>query len=96
MKHLATICNLSFYAGTFPTILKTEKVIHIHKNDSKLVVFNCRPISLLPNIDKFFEKLIHNRLTELFEEIKVLYYEHFGIWKDFSINHAILNLLESI
>ena len=54
-KHLATICNLSVSTGICLTILKTAKVIPIHKKDSKLEVSNCRPISLLSNIDKIFE-----------------------------------------
>ena len=67
-KHLATICNLSFPAEIFPTILKTAKVIPIHKKDSRLEVSNYRPISLLFNIDKIFEKLMHIRLIEFLGE----------------------------
>ena len=77
-KHLATICNLFFSTGIFPTILKTAKVIPIHKKDSKLEVSNCRPISLLSNIDKIFKKLMHSRLTEYLEERQILYYKQFG------------------
>ena len=62
-KHLAIIYNLSFSTGIFPTILKTAKVIPIHKKDSKLEVSNYRPISLLSNVDKIFEKLMHSRLS---------------------------------
>ena len=67
-KHLATMCNLSFPAEIFPTILKTAKVIPIHKKDSRLEVSNYRPISLLFNIDKIFEKLMHIRLIEFLGE----------------------------
>ena len=80
-KHLATICNLSFSTGIFSTIcnlsfstgifstsLKTAKVIPIHKKDSRLEVSNYRPISLLFNIDKIFEKLMHIRLIEFLGE----------------------------
>ena len=63
-NHLAAIWNLSFFTRVFPAILKTAKVIPIHKKNSKLEVFNYRPISLLSNIDKIFEKLMHSRLTE--------------------------------
>ena len=92
-KHLATVSNLSFSTRIFPTIL-TAKVIPIHKKDSKLEVSNYRLI--LSNIDKIFEKLMHSRLTELLEERQILYYKQFGFRKDFSTNHAILNLLEII
>ena len=95
-KHLATICNLSFSTGIFPTILKTVKVIPIHKKDSKLEVSNYRPISLLSNIDKIFEKLMHSRLIEFLEERQILYYKQFGFRKDFSTKHVILNLLKII
>ena len=95
-NHLATICNLSFSTGVFPAILKTAKVISIHKKNSKLEVSNYRPISLLSNIDKIFEKLMHSRLIEFLEEKQILHYRQFGFRKDFSTNHAILTLLESI
>ena len=95
-NHLATICNLSFSTGVFPTILKEAKVIPIHKKNSKLEVSNYRPISLSSNIDKIFEKLMHSRLIKFFEEKQNLYYRQFGFRKDFSTNHAILTLLESI
>ena len=57
---------------------------------------NYTPISLLSNIDKIFEKIMHIRLTEILEEKQILYYRQFGFRKDFSTNHVILTLLESI
>ena len=95
-NHLATICNLSFSTGVFPAILKTAKVITIHKWNSKLEVSNYRPISLLSNIDKIFEKLMHSRLIEFLEEKLILYYRQLGFRKGSSTNHTILPLLESI
>ena len=95
-KHLATLCNLSFSTAIFPTILKTAKVIPIHKRDSRLEVCNYRPVCLLSNIDKIFEKLMHSRLIGFLEERKILYYKQFGFRKDFSTNHVILNLPEII
>ena len=94
-NHLTTICNL-FSTIVFPAILKTVKIIPIHKNNSKLEMSNYRPISLLSNIDKIFEKLMHSRLIEFLEEKQILHYRQFGFRKDFSTNHAILTLLESI
>ena len=95
-KHLTTICNLFFSTGMFPTILKTTEVIPIHKKDSRLEMSNYRPISLLSNTDKVFEKLMHSRLIGFLEERQILYYKQFCFQKDFSTSHAILNLLEII
>ena len=45
-NHLAIICKLSFSTRVFSAILKTVKVIPIHKKNSKLEVSNYRPICL--------------------------------------------------
>jgi len=50
-KPLADICNKSFITGIFPILLKISKINPIHKKDSKLVISNYRPISLLSNIN---------------------------------------------
>ena len=80
-NHLATVCNLSFSTGVFPAILKTAKVISIHKKNSKLEVSNYRPISLLSNIDKIFEKLMHSRLIEFLEGKKFSITDSLGLEK---------------
>ena len=95
-KHLATVCNLFFSTGIFSTILKTTEVILIHKKDSRLEMSNYRPISLLSNINKVFEKLMHSRVIGFLEERQILYYKQFCFCKDFSTNYVILNLLEII
>ena len=43
--------NLSFTTNTFQTLLKTAKVILIHKKDSKSIFTNYHSISLLSNLD---------------------------------------------
>ena len=51
-EQLADLFNLFFTTSTFPTLLKTAKVIPIHKKDSKSNLTNYRQISLLSNLDK--------------------------------------------
>ena len=63
------------------------------QKNSKLEVSNYRPISLLSNIDKIFEKLMHSRLIEFLEKNLL---QTVWIQKNFSKNHLILTLLESI
>ena len=95
-EHLSIIFNISFATGIFPEKLKVAKVIPIHKKDSKLECSNYRPISLLSNIDKILEKLMHNRLMKFLTEQKILYLKQFGFRKNFSTAHAIINLIDSI
>ena len=95
-EHLSIIFDTSFVTGIFPEKLKVAKVIPIHKKDSKLECSNYRPISLLSNIDKILEKLMHNRLMKFLTEQKTLYLKQFGFRKNFSTAHPIINLIESI
>ena len=60
---LTEIINLSFSTGIYPNNLKIAKIIPVFKNKgSNLQCNNYRPISLLSNINKIFEKLMYTRL----------------------------------
>ena len=58
---ITELVNLSFSTGQFPSALKLSKVIPIIKKSSFLETSNYRPISLLSNIYKIFEKLMYSR-----------------------------------
>ena len=51
---VANLFNLSFTTRSFPTLLKTAKIIPTHKKSQNF--------SLLSNLDKILEKLMQNRL----------------------------------
>ena len=60
---LSKIINLSFQSGKFIEALKYSKVNPIFKlKEDRLLCSNYRPISLLSNINKIIEKLMHKRL----------------------------------
>ena len=52
----------SFLTGIFPSVPRTAKVLPSFKKDSKWDYSNYRPVSLLSNIEKILEKLMHKRL----------------------------------
>lgn len=56
LKH---IFNLIISSATWPQHLKAAQIIPIHKNGSKTDLNNYRPISLISNIAKICEKIIH-------------------------------------
>ena len=68
-KPLSDIINMFFNQGVFPNILKIANVISIHKKGDKLDCNNYRPISLLSNISKLFEKSMHIRLVNFHKKI---------------------------
>ena len=95
-KPLSDIFNKSFKTGIFPDLLKISKINPIHKKDSKLVISNYRPISLLSNLNKIIEKLMFKRLYSFMEQHKCIYDLQFGFRKNHSTNHALISIVEKI
>ena len=67
-SQLSEIFNTSFSSGAFPSILKTDQVILVHKKDCKLDFSNYHPISLLSNIEKKLERLMYSRIYKFFSQ----------------------------
>ena len=94
---LKEIINLSFATGKYPDKLKIAKVIPIFKNKGdQLAVSNYRPISLLSNINKIFEKLVYSRLYSFLQLHNCIYELQFGFRAKHSTNHALFSLTEMI
>ena len=94
---LEKILNLTFQTGIFPNALKTVKVIPVFKNKgSNQDVDNYRPISLLSNIDKIFEKLVYSRLISYLDHHQIISDRQFGFRKNHSTNLALISLTEEI
>ena len=94
---LREIINISFATGVYPDLLKIAQVIPIFKNKGdKMLVSNYRPISLLSNINKIFEKLVYSRLYSFLTLHNCIYELQFGFRSKHSTNHALLSLTEMI
>ena len=95
-KPLTDLINLSFSTGKFPSSLKTAKVILVFKKGDKLDCSNYRPISLIPNISKIIEKLIHSRLYLYLERNYVFYNLQFSFRNSHSTKPGLLEITEKI
>ena len=94
---ISILINRYFGTGKFPTLLKTSKVIPIFKNKgSPLEVSNYRPISLLSNIEKIYEKVMYSRLFGFLDTHNLIYARQFGFRKGHSTIHALINITERI
>ena len=93
---LRNICNTIFETGIYPNILKLAKVIVIHKKGSKAIVSNYRPISLLSNVNKIFEKLIYKRLYGFLETNDSIYDLQFGFREKHSAADALITIVDRI
>ena len=93
---LLKIFNLSLHTGEHPDILKISKTIPIYKKGSRLQVSNYRPISLLSNLNKILEKIVHCRVYKFLDDFQCLYSLQFGFRKKHSTNHALIEITETI
>ena len=88
--------NQSFTEGKFPDLLKIAKVCPVFKKGDTNLRENYRPISLLSNISKLFERAMHTRLYSFFDDFELFYELQYGFRKKYSTDHAILSITEEI
>ena len=82
--------------GFFPEIQKTAKVIPIFKKGDQQDCNNYRPISLLSNVGKIIEKLVHKHLFKFLNNNDCLFSYQFGFKNHYSMNHALISITEKI
>ena len=83
-------------SGTHPEKLKFVNAVPVHKKGSRILLSNYRPISLLSNLNKIFEKIIFNRLYQFLEKYNCIYELQFGFRSKHSTIHALINITERI
>ena len=93
---LSRIINQSIETGIHPEKLKLASVIPVYKKGSKLSTSNYRPISLLSNLNKIFEKIMFQRCYNFIESNEILYEHQYGFRKKYSTGHALINISEQI
>ena len=93
---LSVLINESFYQGIYPKSLKLAKVIPLHKGGNKKDPSNYRPISILTNFNKIFEKILYSRLYDFFEKNGVIYEGQFGFRKGHSTSMAASVFVEHV
>ena len=93
---LSKIYNICIKTGVQPEKLKLAHAIPIFKKGSRLLVSNYRPISLLSNLNKILEKIMHKRIYSFLEKYEVLYSLQFGFRTQYSTTHALIHMTETI
>ena len=76
----------------FPTSVKNTIITPVHKKGPKTSKDNFRPVSILPNISKIYERVMFKQMSEFFEPILSKY--QCGFRKGFSTEHCLLAMLE--
>ena len=88
--------NLAKFWIILDDLLKIAKVCPVFKKGDTNLRENYRPISLLSNISKLFERAMHTRLYSFFDDFELFYELQYGFRKKYSTDHAILSITEEI
>ena len=72
---LTYLINKSITDGTVPALWKVARVTPLYKSEDKLLVGNCRPISVLPVLSKV---LVHTQVSAYLDRLGLLYNLHNG------------------
>jgi hypothetical protein len=92
IRPLVAIINMSLQEGIFPSYNKEASICPIFKKGDKCKCENYRPISLLSNLSKIFERVMYGRLENFLKSSNTLYQFQFGFRKHYSTNHALLSI----
>ena len=93
---LVHIFNNCIEMAIWPNELKMTEVIRIHKSKEKHIVTNYRPISLISNLAKILEKVIHNRITNFINKCEILAKNQYGFRKNKSTKDALSLITNAI
>ena len=76
-KYTRDDINASIRSSKFHNELKEADIVPVHKKKSKLSKENYRPISILPNISKVYERCLYDQMSEYliisFQSISVVF-----------------------
>ena len=90
--HVQKDINASISTSKSPNDLKEADVILVYKKKSKLSKENYRPISILPNISKVYERCLYDQISKYFETRFSKF--QCGFRKGYSAQHCLLAMIE--
>ena len=96
VRPLVHLTNLCLQEGKFPENLKNALVIPIYKSGDKTLPQNYRPISLISNISKIIERVLHKRIYDFLESEKLISKTQFGFRKGHSTEHAVIHFMDYV
>ena len=92
---LSEIFNESLSTGIFSDHMKLAMICPVHKDGSKLKISNYRPVSILPILNKVFEKIVQTRLVKFMEQEKIIFPKQYGFQKTNQQLYQFLTFMQS-
>ena len=91
---ITKLVNNSIQTCTFPDELKMADITPVFKKNEALNMENYRPVSLLPTVSKFFERIMLNQINTYIANHLSNYL--CGFRKGFSPQHCLLIMIENM
>ena len=93
---ISNLFNLCIETGVFPNCLKIAEVNPIYKKGDQNMPTNYRPISLLSQFNKIFEKVLFSRLFSYLDKNQLLNKNQFGFRPNSSTQFAISTIHDKL
>lgn len=95
-KPLSFIFNQCIKTGYFPKALKVGIIKPLYKSGDRTELVNYRPISLISNVAKIFEKILKHRIMSYMKKFNIISDRQFGFMQGRSTEDAISYLTSYI
>ena len=82
--------NNGIASSVFPASVKNANITPVHKKDFKNIESNYRPVSILSNISKIYERSLYSQISKFFEE-KL---SDCGFLQGFNGQHCLVVMIE--
>ena len=93
-KYIATSINRCITGGTFVNAFKKAEVRPIYKKDGRTEKSNYRPISVLSNVSKIYERCLYEQRFSCFD--KLFSKNQCGFHKGFNTQHILLAMIRKM
>ena len=90
---LSVVFNKCIVKGVYPNSLQ---VIPVHKKGDKSACTNYRPISLLSQFNKIYERILHHRLYSYLQDFELLTGHQFGFRPNSSTSLAVESIYSDL
>ena len=93
-ESLTSLFNASLRSGEMPREWKSAHVTPVHKGGDVESAENYRPVSVLPVVVQFFEKLVHHQVYSYLQENDILHSMQFGFRPGHTTQDVLVSMVD--
>lgn len=94
--YVTELINLCFLRGVYPNILKKSQITPVYKRGERDQIANYRPIAILKNLNKIFEKAILSRIRSFFARYDLVSDIQHGFRSGRSTETALMQFISTL